>query len=124
MFLVNLFKGSIYHNGRQHKVYLHVDDDARFAAARSCMHQQRAFHGLHRFLLFRIKAIQQAGAGQSEYLNISSQSDFFQRRHAEQELLHPGAFEGNDGFPVLAGGFDADHLPVAEFGVPDAVTGV
>ena len=101
-----------------------VDDDPRLAAAGAGVYQQRAFHGLHRFLLFRIKAIQQADAGQSEYLNISSQSDFFQRRHAEQELLHPCAFEGNDDFPVLAGGFDADHLPVAEFSVPDAVTGV
>jgi hypothetical protein len=28
MFLVNLFKGAMYHNDRQHKVYLyHITDD-------------------------------------------------------------------------------------------------
>ena len=101
-----------------------VDDDARLAAARAGVYQQRTFHGLHRFLLFRIKAIQQADAGQSEYLNISSQSDFFQRRHAEQQLLHSAPFKGYDDLFIVAGRFDADHLPVAEFSVPDAVTGV
>ena len=101
-----------------------VDDDTRLAAARSGVHQQRAFHGLHRFLLFRIKAIQQADAGQSEYLNISSQSDFFQRRHAEQQLFHSAPFKGYDDLLIVAAGFDADHLPVAEFCVADAVTGI
>ena len=36
MFLVNLFKGSIYHNGRQHKVYLHPDRKTNYRIQSNC----------------------------------------------------------------------------------------